>query len=80
MRSTRCTRCEQRDCTVVVPIGTLDAVTEQPNEILVPDAADCFNLHLELPLSLAPGEAGEGMEIYISTKAIQSWKAVHGLY
>jgi hypothetical protein len=62
--STRRTRCEQRDCTVVVPIGTLDAVTEQPNEILVPDAADCFNLHLELPLSLAPGEAGGKEDLY----------------
>lgn len=43
----------------IVPVGTLYAVAEQPDEVLVPDTADRFDLHLELLLSLAPdGKAG----------------------
>lgn len=51
----------------IVPVGTLYAVAEQPDEVLVPDTADRFDLHLELLLSLAPdGKAGqEEMDIFI---------------
>lgn len=41
----------------IVPVSTLDAVAKQPNKILVPDASDRFDLHLELLLSLAPGKS-----------------------
>lgn len=49
------------DCTV--PVSTLYAVAKQPDEILVPNTTDCFDLHLEFLLSLAPGEAVRKWEI-----------------
>jgi hypothetical protein len=40
-----------------IPVSTLYAVAKQPNEIFVPNTTNGFDLHLELLLGLAPGEA-----------------------
>ena len=38
-----------------LPVSTLYAVAKQPNEIFVTNSTNCFDLHLELLLGLAPG-------------------------
>ena len=45
-------QCARGFCTV--PVRALGAVAQQPDKILVPDAADRLHLHPELPLGLPP--------------------------
>jgi hypothetical protein len=42
----------------ISPVSALYAVAEQPNQVLVANTADRFDLHLELLLGLAPGKKG----------------------
>jgi hypothetical protein len=51
-----------------VPVSSLGAVSQQPDQILVADAADRLDLHLELPLGLAPAASKANVKLFHSIK------------
>jgi hypothetical protein len=61
-----------------VPVSSLGAVSQQADEILVADAADRLDLHLELPLGLAPAASKANVEFFHSIKNTMSEREKKG--
>lgn len=51
-----------------VPLVTLGAVSQQPNQVLVPHPPNRFHLNLELPLCLPPNKASIKILLNLATE------------